>query len=436
MQFEKNVSTSIYMVNKKFLNRFKRNNTKSQILFIIDSLVINGAYLITGGIFLSGYAIYLGAGDFLTALLNSGTHYATILSLLSFFLLEKRAKRKNLLLTLNIISRTLMVIIAILPMIFRNNTINLILITIFVIASEIVWGIYRIGWTVWMMTTVPKESKTEYIYSRTFYTRLFMSVISVLVGFVLDIFNKSYTGFLVIFAFSYILSLLDVYILKQIDEPEYKISGEVSLNLKKFFEPVHIKEYRSFLIFIFLFYLGYTMATSFTPTYMIRYLVIDYKYISIFSFISQGVMIVTNPYWSKIERAKGFGFTICAGAFFTISPLLILSFVTKDTWILLFLSNITAGIGMGGFTSLFTYRYEIMPDDDRTIYEGWYYFSFGLSVLIAPFMGKLVIDMIPEFTTSIFQHSQIQLLNLISFVLLSILLYLFFINPSKGRNKI
>lgn len=416
---------------KSAMGRSISKYNKNQLLFLLDGLVINGAYILTTGVVLSGYAISLGAGDFLTALLNNCTNYATILSLLSFIIFEKRPKRKKLLLALNFTSRFLMALIALLPLVFHNNHLIVIILIVLVVMSEIIWGIYRVGWLVWMMSAVPKESKSDYIYLRTFLMRLFMSIMSIISGFVLDMFNKGYIGFLVIFSFSFVLSLLDVFILKNIDETEYTANREMRMNLKIFLQPILSKAYRNFLMFIFLFYLCLTMASSFTPIYLIRYLDLDYKFISTINVISQSVMIISSLYWVRIEKQKGFKSTLGISAFFTAGELFILSFVTKETWPLLFLSCTLAGIGTGGFNnSTFTYRYELMPDTDRTIYEGWYYFAFGLSMLAAPFMGKMVIDYMPTFTNIVFANSKIQLLYLICFILLCLLLLLIFMRPS------
>lgn len=419
---------------KKAMNRFRQKCKDCQWLFLVDSLLINGAYLITGGIYLSGYAIFLGAGDFLTALLNSTANYATLLSIVSFFIFERMANRKKLLLALNFLSRTFMAMIAIVPLVFPDTPARLIFLTLFVILSEVTWGIYRIGWTVWMMTMIPKEAKSEYIYSRTFYTRIFMSVVSIAAGFLLDLWDKSYTGYLVIFIISYLFSLSDVYVMSKIDDPGYKTTHLSGLNMKTFLEPIRKKEYKRFLSFIFMFYLGSTMASSFTPSYMIRHLSIDFKTISLFNVISQIAMILTNRYWVRFEKRNGYSTTICASAFFTISPALVMIFVTKNTWPLLYISNILAGIGAGGFTSLLTYRYEIMPGENRTIYEGWYYLAFGSSVLLAPFLGQLIINLIPSFSRFFIQNSQIQILNLVSFVVMSVMLYFFFIRDMRKRH--
>lgn len=410
---------------------------KSLLLFLLDGLIINGAYSLTTGVVLSGYLIHLGTSDFLTALLNNSMNYATILSLFSFIIFERMRRRKKLLLTMNFISRALVFSIVLLPLIFHSDGIIFPLLAVMIIASEAIWGIYRIGWTVWMMNIVPKESKSEYFYFRTFLLRLFISLVAIVSGFVLDYFNKGYIGFLIVISFSFVLSLIDLVILDKIEETDYITPGEGQNNLEMFLEPVLDKKYRSFLAFTFCFYLGLTMATSFTPVYLIRYLKLDYKFISIGNVISQVAMMASNIYWADVEKRKGSRLVLGVTAIFTAGELLVLSFLKADTYYLLFLSNIVLGIGMGGFwVSIFTYRFEIIPESGKTVYEGWFYFISGLGMLIAPFAGKVLIDYMPEFTNAVYGNSKIQLLYLISFSLLSLMTFFTYIKPVTKKQLI
>lgn len=400
-------------------------NRKNQLLFLLDGVLINGAYIITTGTLLSGYAIYLGTSDFLTSLLNNSANYTTTLSILSFIIFERMSKRKNTLLTLNVISRLLITLIALLPPVFHTKPVTFALLAFMVIASDVIWGIYRVGWLVWMMDAVPRENRTQYVYLRTFLVRVFCSVVSITAGFILDMHNKEYIGFLIVFLISFLLSVLDVVVLWKVDDPGYKVPDSKKFDCRMFLQPVRHGEYRNYLLFIFTFYLFLTMASSFTPVYQIRYLKFDYKFISTISVISQIVMIVSGLFWSRVESKRGFKFAMAVTAFFVAGELLVLSFLRSDTFFLLYLSTILAGVGMGGFgTSIFTYRYAIMPEDGKTVYEGWFYFVSGLGMLIAPFAGELLRNNLPEFTNAIFQYSKIQLLYLISFSLICLLLFI------------
>jgi len=407
------------------------SNRKTQLMFLLDAVLINGAYTVTTGILLSGFAIYLGTSDFLTALLNSSANYTTTLSILAFIIYERMSRRKNMLLALNAISRLLICLIVILPLIFHTKALIFSLLAVMVILSNIIWGIYRVGWIVWMMDSVPKDRRSQFVYLRTFLIRIFCSLVTIVSGFVLDIFKKEYIGFLIVFSFSLILSLLDIVVLWKVEEPVYEVSNAGKADLKMLLQPIKRNEYRNYMIFIFMFYLLLTMASSFTPVYQIRYLKFDYKFISTINVISQVVMVVTGLYWSRVEKAKGFKFVMGLTAFFVAGELLVLSFLRVDTYYLLYLSTVIASIGMGGFgISIMTYRYEIMPEGGKTVYEGWFYFASGLGMLIAPFAGKAMINYLPEFSNVVYQYSKIQLLYLIAFILLCFLLFFTFVKSS------
>lgn len=415
---------------------FTGSNGKSQLLFLLDGIIINAAFALTTGIVLSGYAIYLGADDFLTALLNNTVNYTTILSVFSFVIFERMKRRKKVLLTMNFIGRIMMFLIAILPLLFHNKDTILVIMTTMIIIAETIWGIYRIGWVVWMMSSISKEGQSNFIYIRTFLLRIAMSLVTLGAGFVLDIFEKGYIGFLIILSFSFFLSMLDIYILRHADDSEYVISDQNKLDIKLFLRPLQLISYRNYLLFIFFYYLLLTMASSFTPIYLIRYLKLDYKFISATSVLSQVVMILFNIFWAKVQKVKGSKFVLGISAFFTVCEMLILSFVTNHNYYLLFLSSIILGIGMGGFyTSMFTYRYEIMPEDGKTVYEGWFNFASGIGMFIAPFAGNALMNYIPQFNNIVYKHSKIQILYLISFILLCILLLLSFVKPVGSRYK-
>jgi len=409
----------------------------SQLLFLLDAVLINGAYILTTGTVLSGYIIYLGAGDFFTAILNNSTNFSTILSIFSFFIFEKLKKRKKALITMNIVSRLLMFLIILLPIGGMNKTLMYSLLAIMIIVSDIIWGIYRVGWLIWIMSIVPKDMKSRYVYYRMFVIRIFMSLLSLLSGYILDFFGKGYNGFLVVFGISLLFSILDAITLKVIDEEEYIIPEKGKNAYKMLFQPFLNKEYRSFLLFIFAFYLFQNIATSFTPIFLIKYLKFDYKFISSIGVISMIMMILSNRFWEIVEGRKGFKFVISATGMLLACELLLMSFLSRDTYFVLYVSTIISGIGMGGFAvSIFTFRYSIMPEAGKTMYEGSFYFATGISMFMGPFLGRFLMSIIPEFTNSIYMNSKIQLLYMTAFILLTLLISINYLVPifrSRGQ---
>ena len=232
------------------------------------------------------------------------------------------------------------------------------------------------------------------------------------------------------------MSLLDVAILKGIDEKSGQNRQRRQSGLSTLFDPCKNKPYRMILLFIFGFYLLQTMSTSFTSLYLIRYLQFDFSLISAANVLSMLVMLITNRIWSRAERRFGFRFVLGFSGLFLALELPFVSMVGSHTWYLLFASAIMSGIGNGGFVvSIFTYRYQLMPADSMTLYEGWYYFAAGCSMLIGPFLGKILMRIFDLLFRAPDQNHLFQWLYLASFVALLALLFASFFNPARRRES-
>lgn len=409
-------------------------NEKSQILFIFDGIFVNAATILTTGVFLSGYIVNLKGSDFLVGVLNNSSIWASIASVFSFLLFERMKRRKRLLLALNAFSRFLICSSVFVPMIFSNRATVLTVVAMMIIIGNVVWGFYNIGITVMMIGLLQNENRSQYIYVRMFWLRVSFTLTTIIMGFVLDLFNKSYTGFVVVFVISLIFSIADVLVLAYVDEPQYRVDKEVKFDSPMFFEPVKDKKYRRFLMFIFLFYLFTTAATSFTPLYQIRYLKLGYGFISSINVITYLLMIACTRFWSRIERCRGVGAVIKFTAVFAVAEVFIYAFLTNNTLYLLFLSSIVSGIGYSGFNAAtLTYRYELMPERDKTIYEGWFNAIYGLSTLISPVIGSILMNNVYDVHNAVFKNGRVQLLYLFSALCAGFIVYLMLYRKSKKK---
>lgn len=408
---------------------------KSQILFLIDAALINAAIILTTGVFLSGYVIHLKGSDFTVALLNNSATWASILTVFSFLILERIKVRKKLLIVTNIISRSLSGSIIFLPLIISDEKIIILVLSIMVVIANFLWGFYQLGWMIWYMEIAPKEKKNDYIYMRMFILRIANTIVTVVAGFVLDYYKKTYTGFLIVFLTSLILSIIDIIILTFIEEPEYGTtenikSNDLKTNVSMFFEPFRNNEFKGFLIFAFLYYLSLTLSTSFTSIYLIRYLQFDYGFITTINIFMYILMIVSTRFWGRIQSKKGTVFVLKNSALIAIFDCLIHFFLTEKTFFVMYFSSIIAGIGNGGFNIAFiAYRFEIMPDRGKTLYEGWFKAIYGTSVLLAPFFGKLIMNIMPDFSGLGFPISKFQMLYMASFIFAGIVIILSFYKP-------
>ena len=362
---------------------------RDQIHFILDGILINAATMLTTGMFLSGYFIYLGASDFLIGILNNAGAWALILSLFSFIIYERMESRKRLLISLNIISRMLLCSIVYLPIFLPSHQVVIKIASVMVILGNLLWGIYSTGIIVWMINLLPHNRRNNYIYVRMFYLRISFTLTTIIAGRLLDIFNKSYMGFVVIYSISLLISLVDAYILSKTYEPPNKIAKKKRVDAKRFTEPVRGKEFGIYLIFVFFFYLSTTLSSSFTSLYQIKYLGLDYSFISIINVLSYLMMIGCTRFWGRMEEKLGIGLMLGITGLFIMLEFFVYSFINKETVRLLYLASILAGIGNSGFNvGIATHRYNLTPDENKTIYEGWFGAIYGISTMIGPIIGN------------------------------------------------
>ena len=316
---------------------------RSQKIFIIDGILTNAAVILTSGMFLSGYLVFLNAPDFLVGLLNNTPSWALIVSLFSFLIYERMGKRKNFLITLNVTARVLICSIVFLPLIFKDHNVIMTLTACMIIVGNVLWGIYGTGSTVWMISLVDAKKRTNYIYMRMFYLRISFTITTILMGLLLDQFNKSYTGFLIVYMISLVLSFLDAYILYHAEEPVNETVKGRKINFDEFLLPLKDKRYRHFLLSVLLFYLSITMANSFNSLYQIRYLKLSYGFISSVNVANYMMMILFTKYWGKVETNKGVSYVMRITGFFIFTDLFVWSFVTDNTYYLLYLAAIFSG---------------------------------------------------------------------------------------------
>jgi hypothetical protein len=409
---------------------------KSQILFIFDGIFVNAAVVLTMGVFLSGYIIYLKGSDFLVGLLNNSSAWASIVAVASFFIYKRMKKRKKFLIVMNILSRVLVCSIIFLPLFSSDQALVIDTVVVMVILGNVFWGIYSIGSTVWLISVLSPQLRNEYINVRMLCLRISFTFFTFIMGFVLEWFHKSYTGFLIIFSTSLLLSFADIIVLSKIKEPRVVQDENDNKSRTGFFTPLKDRPYREFLLFIFFFYFCITISSSFTPLYLIRYLKMDYRFISSINLIAYVTMIVCTMFWGRIERKNGQKFVFKVTSFFVICEYLIYSFLNEKTHFLLFFSAIIGGIGNSGFNiSVFAYRYEIIPENSRTIYEGWFGAAYGLSLFASPFIGNIFLRKLPVLKNAVYTHSDFQLMYIISFLLALVVIFLMFFLPHNKRSN-
>lgn len=403
--------------NRTWFPVCREPNRYAMLMFMLDGVLINIAYFLSTGFLLNGYLIQIGASDFLVALLGNATNFSNILCLFSFLIFERFARRKKLLLGMNLLSRTLIASILIPPLIFGRSPATYAVVGLLIIVADMIWAIYRVGWLVWMMNIVPVDLQSRYVYQRNFLVRLFGLMAMVAAGWLIDLRNKDMTAFAVVILVSYLFSLADVAVLRRIDEHPYPQPQKDAVDAaggRMLWIPLQNRLYRRLLIFIGSFALIQSMAVSSTQLFLLKYLAFDYTFVSLINSVASIVMLLSNPVWERADRRFAFRYVALAATLASALELALFSQARQDAaWQMLVIAVISGFAFVGINTAVFTYRYRIMSVHARTLFEGWYFFALGCGMLAGPLAGRFFVSRMPQWLAVTDPTAQLRLLFLV-----------------------
>ena len=418
---------------KKNLNLFFSALKRSAMMygengfwFIIEGVLINSALVLSTGAFLTGFFVELNANDFIVGFVGTANIWAPVTALFSCYIYAKLKKTKRFLILSNILSRILLCGIVFLPVISPNSAGLAELAMIIVIVGNILWSIYCVGANIWMMTSVSRTDRTEFIYKRMLWLRISYTLTSLIMGFVLDRFTDRLLGFILVFMLSFLLSIMDIVVLIKIPYGDTESKGVNTMVPTLLLAPFRHREYRRFLLFTLLYYLIVYTSFSFSNLYLLRYLEFPYIYLSIVYTVFYVAQIFSALLWRAIEKKKGAMFVFRCSALSLLVELFLYTFLMGRYAIIPLTAAIFAGFGTGGLNIImFTYRYDIMPEDNSTNFETWFMVIQGLAIMLGPIIGGIVRPMLSPFSIGSLQLSEFQQMYFLSAVMAALMIPLF-----------
>lgn len=386
---------------------------------------------LTSGAFLSGLAILMGAGDVLVSYLSVIINICGVLILAFSTFLERIRSRKRLAIILTALSKIFTLCIVIIPAAAPAGK-ELALFIPSVIIAFTLQAQASVVLNQWMLGFVDDKKSGRYISLRQTLTLAVTVVLSMTGGRWMDYMGGRYMGFVIIFAAAGLMGLFEIIILAR--TPDSTVYQPQTLKCRPWDIirlPLKDRRYLGFVAYISLFYLLLNISDSFTMVYMMKYLALPYQTITMLSMIISLPQLFLLTIWGRISDRRGHQFVLNASVWLFAAETLFLSFASPKSWSLFIpLAFAAASVGNAGFvTAVFNRRYELMPRQNRIVYDNFYTAAVGLGFILGPMTGGLLrgwAESSPVLTDSI-PFAGIRLLYLISTVgiLLLQVLYLY-----------
>lgn len=388
---------------------------RDQKLFILEAMLVNSANVITGGAFLSGLLLYMGATDFLVGLVSSSGTWSLMLSLVASAVVERVRNRKALLYWSVLVFRMLTTLPVLLPLALGRGLPSALTASVLIIAGNMVFSIYNTGFPVFFMGSLPAEGQANYIYVRMFWIRLAYACTFLIMGLLLDLLHKSYLGFILVFFSALVIGVADCLVIRRIggqpDAPRAQGSNLLGMLLR----PLGNRRYVLYLAFTAVFFFSLACSSSYTGLYQLKYLNLSYLSITALNIATFAVMILTTHMWARLQQRWGMVRVLIVGAVLAALEFIVYGLLTPDTLGLIVLSPILSGIGNGGYWGCtLPYRYSLMPEEGRPAYEGWFGMVFGGANLLGTVVGGQMQLVMPTFALPWLHFSVFQVNYLLS----------------------
>jgi Na+/melibiose symporter-like transporter len=356
---------------------------------------------LTGGVFLTGFALHLGMHEFEIGLLASMPFAVTIFQLPISFFISKNGMRKELASIAALLARGSWIPIlffAFFPLAYLPRS-QLILGLIFL--SYAFASIIYVSWLSWMSDLIPDEIRGRFFGTRNMLCGATGMGIMVILGIVLDRFNtQSLTspqiGFTVIFVSAIVFGVISLKFLKKISDPSITrqdIKNESFLQLSC--RPFKEFNFRIFLIYSMLWGFSVHFASPFFTLYFLRDLRFSFGFVASLSMLSTLADLIGMQVWGRIsDRVKNKVVIQLASWIAVFIPLAWITVKPQSVILPIILHILAGGFWAGINLCTNNLLLRISHQENRTFFLAIFHIAAGLGAATGPILGGLFIKSI------------------------------------------
>ncbi len=360
----------------------------------LPTISVEGAFanvfiVITGGAFLTGIALFLGANDFEIGLLGAIPFMAQLAQLFSAYLAGQAGSRKTYSIWSAVFGRQIWWLA--LPVLYLTSDWRLEAFFAILIFSNVAIMTAAPVWLSWMADIVPDRIRARYFGYRS--AGIAFSTISATVagGIILDKFRaagQEATGFAVILAFACLFALAAVLLLRRVPDRPNEEGDEDVIRWENVFEPLKDVNFRRLLKVFFVWNVAVGIAAIFFAAHMITNLKMSFTLISLYSSVPAIIAILLNRPWGVVIDRFGSRpvIVICAIGIAMI-PLIWWLPRPDFLWILGFEAIYSGALWTGFNLAAFNIPISNSPKNKRTSYLAMFAVITGIGFFAASIVG-------------------------------------------------
>jgi len=368
---------------------------------VIEGLFAQFHITLTGGMFLTAFALYLGANSFQIGLLAAIPSLLAGVGFFSAYLANLIGKRKILCVLNSAIGRGLFIAF-IIPFAFRLR-ISLPLFFAVIFLYNLLLNFAGNLWMSWMSDLVPREERGRFFGLRNTLLSALGMIVNYIGGRLLDRLQQP-VAFIIIFSVSIFFSTLAGLPLASQPEP---VLEKKNIPLKEIFlNPLRDSDFRNLVGFVSFWYLFAGMSAPFWVVHMIQNLKMSFSTIAIYSIIAGIASLVFQLFWGRlIDRTKSKPILTINFLGIMVVPLFWL-FARQDFVLPIWFDAFFSGIFWSGVNlSLFSILLSLTEDKEaKESYFAVFLTITGLCGFISSLLGGWLAQVMSNFKFFVFGY--------------------------------
>lgn len=269
---------------------------------IHNGLTTQAFVTLTGGTFVVAYALMLGASTIQIGILAAIPPLAQLLQIPSIYLVERFRNRRLLNLICSGCSRSLWLVIALIPFLFERQT-QLTMLIVLMGAQSAVSALSGASWNSWMRDLIPPDRLGRFFSYQMMLMAALGAVVSLVAAYFIGVWKTPagsvFSIYSVLFIIGAIIGLFGLTHLLHIPEPRMppREQGHFGAVLLR---PLFERNFRNLIGFLALWNFAINLAAPFFTVYMLESLKIDLPIVVMCGTVSQVTYVLTLRTWGRL----------------------------------------------------------------------------------------------------------------------------------------
>jgi MFS family permease len=383
---------------------------------IYDGVFANMFATLTGGVFLTGFALSLGMNELMIGFLAALPFLVTVFQLPTSYLIEKSGRRKDIARRAAAIARLIwvpIVILGVIPLASRLTASLLILGLIFISYTFVT--VSYVSWLAWLSDLVPDSMRGRFFGTRNMLCGAAGMVVMVLFGTLLDLFKGHggrtlSFGFGMTFTAAVLFGMVSLRFLKRISEPKTHLADIPPSFRKQLWRTLSESNFRKFLIFTLIWSFSVYFASPFFTLYFLRELHFSYGFVATLGMISAFADLTGMRLWGRIsDTVKNKAVVQLSTWVAVFLPLAWVLVRPGDVVMPILLHLIGGGFWAGINLCTNNLLLSISPQRNRSLYLSVYNIAGGIGAAAGPIVAGTILMAIGDLHLHLFSHQVLPL---------------------------